>query len=105
MEGLHEVVAIGQREEGIVQGYFWNPGNLPEKDVFKARLGGRSHRDRVAITTQAGGNPEDIELGNRVLTYRGERHPLLRGRHHKPSVLEEKVPSPAAQGPAWRINL
>ncbi len=67
MEGPHEVVAIRQGKKGIVQRHFRNPGNLPEKDIFDAGLSGRGHGDSVPITAQARGNPEDIELGHRIL--------------------------------------
>src|SRR5580704_15283384 len=94
MERLHIVVAVSQREEGIVQSYLWNPGNLPEENVFNTGLGGRGHGSGVPVAAQPGGDPQYIELGNHALLRGRERHPLLRGRHHMPSVPEEKVPLP-----------
>ena len=90
---VRKVVAIRQRKEGVVQVHLQNPGNLPEEDILNAGLGGCGPGDRVPVTAQAGSDPDDIDLGNRLLIYRPDRHPWLRGRHHKLSVLEEKGPS------------
>lgn len=58
---------------------FWNPGNLPENHIFDAGLSGRGHGNRVAVAAEAGCDPQDVELGNRIFVG-WERHPLLRGR-------------------------
>ena len=61
----HEVIAIGQREERIVQVDFGNPGQGVKNKVFNTGLGSCSHGNRIAIATQAGGNPQDFDLRDR----------------------------------------
>src|SRR5580704_1745187 len=67
VEGLEKIIAVGLGKKWIVERDFRNPGNLAEDDVFDAGLGGSSHGDGVAVTAQAGGDPQNVELGYRVL--------------------------------------
>jgi hypothetical protein len=82
MEGFQEIVSIGQRQEGIEQIHFWDPGNLPAQDVFDAGLRSRSHGNRIAVAAQARRDPQDVEFSKRAAD--SEPHPLLRGRHNSP---------------------
>ena len=68
VETLHELVAIFNRQEGIEEVDFGNPGQGAAYDVFDAGLGSRRHGDRVAVASQSGGNPEDIDFGDRRLS-------------------------------------
>ena len=59
---LHEVVAhfIGQHR--IVQVNFRKSGNGAQKNVFDARLFGGGDGDGIAIATQAGSQPDDVNI-------------------------------------------
>ena len=65
MERLHEVIAIRQRQKGIVQVDFGDPGQGAQNNVLDAGLSGGSHRDGIAIAAQASSNPENFDLGGR----------------------------------------
>ena len=62
MEKLHEVFADFVGQDGIVKVDFRNAGDDAEHDVLDARLRGRGHRDRIAVATQAGRDPDNIDF-------------------------------------------
>ena len=43
-----------------------DPGNAAQHEILDARLGGRGHRDGVAIAAEAGRDPEDVDLGDAI---------------------------------------
>ena len=57
METPHELVAVLQSQEWIVEVHLGNPRHGPENDVLDAGLRGCRHRNRVPVATQAGGDP------------------------------------------------
>jgi hypothetical protein len=48
-----------------MQTHLWDPGHGSEDNVFNAGLSGRGHGDGIAIATQAGGDPENVDFWNR----------------------------------------
>src|SRR6185437_14704958 len=62
MKRSKKVLADFIGKKGIVEPDLWNTGNASEKNVFDAGLRGRCHRDRIAVTSQTGGDPQNIDL-------------------------------------------
>src|SRR5580704_4389874 len=59
---LEEFVAVLIGEKRIVEPDLRNTGHRAREQVFDTRLGSASHRDRVAVASKPGGDPEDIDL-------------------------------------------
>ena len=52
MEGPKKIIAILDGEKGIVEVNLREPRHRAEDDIFYTGLGGRSHRDGVAIAAR-----------------------------------------------------
>ena len=66
---LHELVAVLVGEHRVVEVDLGQPGNRPHQHVLDAGLRGGGDRHRVAVTAQAGRDPQDVEFldGRRFL--------------------------------------
>ena len=63
--GFEEGVAGLEREHRIMQMDLGQAGDRAEEHVFDARLGGGGDGHRVAVTAEAGGEPQDVDVRNR----------------------------------------
>ena len=59
---FEEFVAVFIGEDGIVEMDFGEAGDGTEEDVFNTGLGGGGDGDGVAVTSEAGGDPEDVDF-------------------------------------------
>ncbi len=57
--------------------HFGNSGNPAEQHLFETWLRGRGDRNRIAITTKTGGDPENVDLFDRSCFGSG-----VEGCHH-----------------------
>ena len=62
---VEEIVADGISEDRVMEVDLGDARNRAQNQVLDARLGGGGHGDRVAVTTQPGGDPEDVDGGDR----------------------------------------
>src|SRR5262249_24149689 len=65
VEGRQKRVADLVSEDRVVQSHFRQAGDGAEENILDAGLGRGHDGDRVAVTTQAGRQPEDVDGGNR----------------------------------------
>ena len=61
VEGLQELVADFVREDRMVQPHLGHAGDRPAEDVFEAGLRGGRDGDRIAVASQAGGDPQECQ--------------------------------------------
>ena len=54
---------FSRSQERIVEVHLGYPRHGAEHDVLDAGLSGRGHRNRVAVAAEAGGDPQDVDLG------------------------------------------
>src|SRR4029078_13461188 len=65
VERRQEIVAVLEREDGIVQPDARDRRDGAQDEVFDGRLGGPGHGDAVAITAEAGIDPETVDIWRR----------------------------------------
>ena len=61
---LHEIVADFVGQHGVVEMDLRQPGDGAEQHVLDAGLGGGGDGDGVAVASQAGGDPQDVDVGD-----------------------------------------
>ena len=66
IEKLHKLFAVFIGEKGVMKINFGNSGNTAEQNLFKTRLRRRRDGDGVAVTTETGRDPEDVDLPDRL---------------------------------------
>src|SRR5580700_8622680 len=64
MKGLEEVIPIRHREKRIVEVDLGDPGNSAKHHFFDTGLGRCGHGDGIAIATETGGYPQNIDLAD-----------------------------------------
>ena len=76
--GPHEVLAALVREHRIDQDHRGHPRKASAQQIFEARVGRSRQRDRVAVATQAAGEPQHAHRIALVVAARGQ---VRRGSH------------------------
>jgi hypothetical protein len=80
MEVLEEVVTNFEGQEWIMEVDLGDKGYRTEDEIFNAGLCGSGHRDGISIAAETGGQPQNVDFGNRfgipgcLPTVRRERH-------------------------------
>ena len=65
MKWPHEIIATSQRQKRIVQIDFRDPWQSAQNNILNAGLSSSCHRDGIAVTAEASGNPENFDLRDR----------------------------------------
>ena len=64
IERLDELVANFVRQNGIMEVHFGEARNGAQQNIFDAGLRGCGDGNRIAITAQTGGYPDDVNFGD-----------------------------------------